>query len=65
MWKLLHNEDRSIWIAYNTDTLTCHLICDKNQLNGIGVWDPDPIIPQAVIEKFHVELYGTELYYTN
>ena len=46
-WKII-NHDTLIWIAYNTETLTCHLLQDQIE----DVWDPDPAVPQEVIEWF-------------
>ena len=46
-WKII-NHDTLIWIAYNTETLTCHLLQDQIE----DVWDPDPAVPQEVIEMF-------------
>lgn len=48
VWKIIHDEEGLIWIAYNTDTLTSHLLQDQTE----DVWDPDPVVPQNIIEMF-------------
>ena len=48
VWKIIHDEEGLIWIAYNTDTLTTHLLQDQTE----DVWDPDPVVPQDIIEMF-------------
>tara|TARA_Y100000401_G_C8288675_1_gene207442 strand:- start:561 stop:926 length:366 start_codon:yes stop_codon:yes gene_type:complete len=48
VWKILHDEEGLIWTAYNTDNLNCHLLQDQIQ----DVWDPDPAVPQVIIEWF-------------
>ena len=48
VWKIIHDEEGLVWIAYNTETLTCHLLQDQTE----DVWDPDPVVPQDIIEMF-------------
>ena len=48
MWKIINDATGQIWIAYNTETLTCHLLQDQIE----DVWDPDPVVPQDIIEMF-------------
>tara|TARA_B100001093_G_scaffold152768_1_gene145499 strand:- start:40209 stop:40397 length:189 start_codon:yes stop_codon:yes gene_type:complete len=52
-WQLyeLKSEPRKrLRVAYNTDQWTFHLVCDAEET----IWDPDPMIPQDVIEA-HLE----------
>tara|TARA_Y100001963_G_scaffold31001_4_gene42608 strand:+ start:7529 stop:8068 length:540 start_codon:yes stop_codon:yes gene_type:complete len=50
VWKILHDEAGLIWIAYNTDTLTTHLLQDFTEIPEVA--DPDPAVPQVIIEWF-------------
>ena len=62
MWTIINNPSGTVWIAYNTDSLTCHLLLDTDG----EVYDPDPEVPQNVIEGFwkareeHENLFGGE-----
>lgn len=47
-WKILHDDEGLIWVAYNKETLTTHLLQDQTE----DVWDPCPAVPQPVIEMF-------------
>jgi hypothetical protein len=58
-WQLLSNKERTVWIAYNNYTWKAHRMCDADN----DLWDPDPMIPQHIVDEFHVELHGTTLYY--
>lgn len=50
VWKIIHDEEGLIWIAYNTDTLTTHLLQDFTEIPEVA--DPDPDVPQDIIEWF-------------
>tara|TARA_R100001198_G_C5233533_1_gene212107 strand:+ start:2113 stop:2463 length:351 start_codon:yes stop_codon:yes gene_type:complete len=50
VWKILHDEEGLIWIAYNTDNLNCHLLQDFTEIPEVA--DPDPAVPQVIIEWF-------------
>lgn len=50
MWEFFCNDEATLWIAYNVENYTPHRLMDE----GRGMFEPDPAIPQDVIEAWRV-----------
>ena len=48
MWEFFCNAEGEVWVAYCHDTYTAHVLLDERR----GLYDPDPKIPQHVIEAW-------------